>query len=220
MISVRSGSSRVPLAPLAALFAFAVLAMAWVASARVCARPIAMNAMSTSMPMPMPMAMPAGTAMICPVVVGLIVLSTVLAAWAIVTVSRDRRRASTLTGVVRALARLPVLRTFGALVAGGGVAIAAIVAVDGGVAFDPSLCAMLALTLAGISIATTLTALVVARCVVALCVRLLVAIAGAIGERRGAVRAFRRRALRAAHASVVAIATGRGLRAPPLLPAH
>ena len=211
MTSVRSGSSRVPLAPLAALFAFAVLAMAWVASARVCARPIAMDAMS--------MPMPAGPAMICPVVVGLIVLSTVLAAWAILTVSRDRQRAATLTGVLRALARLPVLRTFGALVAGGGVAIAAIVAVDGGVAFDPSLCAMLALTLAGISIAATLAALMFARCVIALCARLLVVIAGAIAQRRGAVR-VRRRALRAAHASVVATATGRGLRAPPLLPAH
>ena len=118
MGSPRSGS-RVPVAPLAALFTLAVLAIAWVASAHVCARPIVVSMSGASMPgmdmgsMPMATAQtPFGTVTICPVVLGLIALSTLLAAWAIVTGWRDRHRALTLTVLARTLARLPVLRTF------------------------------------------------------------------------------------------------------------
>jgi hypothetical protein len=242
MISIRSGATRVPLAPLAALFAFAVLAMAWVASARVCARPIVVQltgaASSATMPMDMSgmdmshmsmsggdmnampmMNTPVGSVMICPVVLGLIGISTLLAGWALVAAWRDRHRALTLAVLVRALARLPVLRTFAALALAGGLAIAAIVAVDGGTTFSLSLGVMLAFVLAGISIAATLCSLVAARAIVALCARLIVAIAGASAARRTAVRFARSPRRRPLHAPVVALAFGRGLRAPPL-PAH
>jgi len=165
--------------------------------------------------MPM-MDTPVGTVMICPVVLGLIGLSVLLAGWALVAAWRDRHRALTLAVLVRTLARLPVLRSFAALALGGGLAIAAIVAVDGGTSFSLSLGLTLALVLAGISIGATLGSLAVARAIVALCARLIVAIAGAIAERRstpGFARSLRRRPL---HAPVVALAFGRGLRAPPL----
>jgi hypothetical protein len=232
MISFRSGATLAPLAPLAALFAFAVLAMAWVASARVCARPLLVHlagaASSANMPMDMSqigmsamptMSTPAGGVMICPVVLGLIVLSTLLAGWALIAAWRDRHRAVTLAMLVRALAHLPVLRTFAALALTGGLAIAAIVAVDGGTTYSLSLGLVLALVLAGISIAATLCALIVARAIVALCARLIVAIAGAIGERSSALRFARSLRRRPLHAPVVSLAFGRGLRAPPL-PAH
>jgi hypothetical protein len=243
-VVLRNGSARAPLAPLAALFSFAVLAMTWVASARVCARPIVvhlcggakagtsmarmdMSGMDMSHMDMSGMAMagmptvntPVGSVMICPVVVGLIVLATTLAAWALIAGWRDRHRALTLAVLVRALARLPVLRTFAALSLTGGLAIATIVAVDGGTTFSASLCAFLTILLAGASIAATLCSLAVARCIVALCARLFVAIAGAIAERRVASRTYRALRRRPLHAPVVAIAFGRGLRAPPL-PAH
>jgi hypothetical protein len=218
-----------PIAPLAALFTLAVLAMAWAASAHVCARPLVMDMSGMSMAtMPgmdmasgtMPMLQtPAGSVMLCPVVVGLIVLSTLLGAWSIVTASRDRHRTLTLTLLVRALARLPVLRTFGALVAAGALAIAAIVAVDGHGAFSLALAVTLAALLGGIAIGATIASLVLARCILALCARLLIAVIGAIAERRTAGRTWNRRSMRAPRACVVAIVSGRGLRAPPL-PAH
>jgi len=246
MISIRSGSTRVPLAPLAALFALAVLAMAWIASSSICARPIVVHltgaASSATMPMDMSgmdmshmdmphmdmagdmgampmMKTPAGSVMICPVVLGLIGISTLLAGWALIAAWRDRDRTLTLAVLVRALARLPVLRTFAALALAGGLAIAAIVAVDGGTTFSLSLGVMLAFVLSGISIAATLCSLVAARAIVALCARLIVVIAGAIAERRTAARFARSLRRRPLHAPVVALAFGRGLRAPPL-PAH
>jgi hypothetical protein len=251
MISIRSGSTRVPLAPLAALFALAVLAMAWIASSSICARPIVVHltgaASSATMPMDMSgmdmsgmdmshmdmshmdmagdmgampmMKTPAGSVMICPVVLGLIGISTLLAGWALIAAWRDRDRTLTLAVLVRALARLPVLRTFAALSLAGGLAIAAIVAVDGGTTFSLSLGVMLAFVLSGISIAATLCSLVAARAIVALCARLIVVIVGAIAERRTAARFARSLRRRPLHAPVVALAFGRGLRAPPL-PAH
>jgi hypothetical protein len=234
MISFRSGSSRLPIAPLATLFALAVLAMAWLASTHVCVRPIvltmcghradAMRMGSMSMPMPMsaaaPMSMPMvqtpfGGVMICPVVLGLIVLSTLLAAWAIVAGWRDRHRLLTISVLVRALARLSVLRTFVALAASGGCAIGTIVAVDGGVAVSPSLCATLAIILAGISILATLCSIALARCVIALCARLIVALARAIDERNAGARRAILVAIRPLPLASFPIAFGRGLRAPP-----
>jgi hypothetical protein len=205
-----------------------------VASTRICARPVVVQlcggakaalAMS-QMNMPgmdmgtMPtMATPVGSVMICPVVMGLIVLSTVLAAWSLFTAWHDRHRVVTLTRLVRVLARLPVVRTFASLALAGGLAIATIVAVDGGT--TPSLALALTLTvlLAAISIAATLGSLAIARCIVALCARFIVAIAGAIAERRAAARSYRSLRRRPFHATLVALVFGRGLRAPPL-PAH
>jgi hypothetical protein len=237
MISIRSGAMRVPLAPLAALFAFAVLAMAWVASARICARPIVVHLCgakaAASMPMDMSsmtmsaadmsampmMSTPVGSVMICPVVLGLIVIATLLAGWALIAAWRDRHRALTLTVLVRALARLPVLRTFAVLAIAGGLAIAAIVAVDGQTSFSLALGLVLACMLGGISILATLCSLIAARAIVALCARLIVVIAGAIADRRIAARFTRNLRRRPLHAPVVSLAFGRGLRAPPL-PAH
>jgi hypothetical protein len=216
--------------------------MAWVASAHVCARPIVlsmpagasmprmdmpgmdmsgmdmsgMDMASGSMPM---LRTPAGTMMLCPVVVGLIALSALLGTWAIVTACRDRHRALTLRVLMRALAQLPVVRTFGALAGAGGLAIAAIVAVDGHGSFGPALVVTLTFILAGISLGATIASLVLARCITALYARLLIAVAGAIAARRGPQRAFRLPAPCPPHAAVVAITFGRGLRAPPP-PAH
>ncbi len=235
MFSIRSGSARLPVAPLATLATLAVLATAWAASAHVCARPIVMTmsgggmagmAMSGDMPgmdmasgaMPM-LQMPGGTVMLCPVVAALIALSTLLGAWAIVTAARDPHRALTALLLVRVLARLPLLRTFGALVGAGGLAVAAIVAVDGHASFSLPLLVTLVLLLAGTSLAAAIGSVAVSRFVLAWCARVLVAIRAAIAQRPGGFRALRRRAARALHAALVAIAFGRGLRAPPL-PAH
>jgi hypothetical protein len=220
------GGSRVPVAPLAALFTLAVLAIAWVASAHVCARPIVVSMSGASMPgmdmgsMPMATAQtPFGTVTICPVVLGLIALSTLLAAWAIVTGWRDRHRALTLTVLARTLARLPVLPTFVALAASGGLAIGTIVAVDGGVALSLALCATLAAILAGVSIVATLCSLALARVILALCERLIVALACAIGERVAGARSLGTIAFRPVSIASFPLSFGRGLRAPPL-PAH
>jgi hypothetical protein len=158
---------------------------------------------------------PFGGVMICPVVLGLIVLSTLLAAWAIVAGWRDRHRLLTISVLVRALARLSVLRTFVALAASGGCAIGTIVAVDGGVAVSPSLCATLAIILAGISILATLCSIALARCVIALCARLIVALARAIDERNAGARRAILVAIRPLPLASFPIAFGRGLRAPP-----
>ena len=201
-----------PLAPLAALFALAVMATAWVASTRICAHPIAMQMDNAMLPMPAH-----GAVMLCPVVVGLIVLSTLLSAWALVTGWRDRHRALTLTVITRVLARLPMMQTFAALAAAGGIAIGTIVAVDGGSAIDPSLCALLASILAASSLIATFGAVLIARVVLAFCARILLALARAIGERRAVARAIRRR--RALPHRFYSITFGRDLRAPPP-PAH
>ncbi len=164
--------------------------------------------------MPMPMH---GAVMLCPVVVGLIALSTLLSAWALVTGWRDRHRALTLAVMMRTLARLPVMRTFGALAAAGGIAIGTIVAVDGGSAIDPSLCAVLASILAAASLVATFGAVLIARVVLAFCARIFLAFVRSVGERRSATRAIRRP--RALPHRFRSITFGRGLRAPPL-PAH
>jgi hypothetical protein len=231
---MRFGPSRVPLAPLAALFTFTVLAIAWVASAHLCTRPIvvqlcgggAMTMDGSAMPgmaaTTMPMAMahtPFGDVMVCPVVLGLIVLSAALGTWAIVSGWRDPDRLLSLTVLVRSLARLPVLRTFALLAGGGGLAMGTIVAVDGHTALSLSLCATLALILAGISSVATLCSVAIARLVVAFCTRLIVALARAIAYRRPRPALSCRVAARPPQAAVVPTAFGRGLRAPPL-PAH
>jgi hypothetical protein len=220
MLSIRSGSARIPVAPLASLFALAVLAMAWVASAHVCARPIVMASMPgmdmTSMPMPSAQT-PFGSVTICPVVLGLIVLSTLLAAWAIVTCRRDPHAAVSYGVLARTLARLPVFPTFVALASSGGLAIGTIVAVDGGVALSLSLCATLAALLAGIALAATLCSLGLARLALALCARLIVTLARAIGERAAPVRASFIAPIRPLPVAAFPIAFGRGLRAPPPL---
>ncbi len=172
------------------------------------------------MSMPMPTAQtPLGNLTICPVVVGLILIATLLSAWAIIAGWRDRHRVLTLTVLTRTIATLPVMRTFVALAASGGLAIGTIVAVDGDVALSLSLCATLALILAGISILATLAALAIARFVVALCVRFIVALSRAIGERNGCDRRASMVAVRPLPVAPFPIAFGRGLRAPPL-PIH
>jgi hypothetical protein len=217
--------SRIPVAPFAALFALAVSAIAWVGSAHVCARPmvVAMPGSMAGMDMgSMPMATaqtPFGAVTICPVVLGLIVLSTALAAWAIAAGWRDRHRAVTLTVLARTLARLPVLHTFVALAASGGLAIGTIVAVDGGVALSLPLCATLAGILAGISIVATLCSLALARLILALCARLILALARAIDERLTASLASSAADVRPLSIASFPLSFGRGLRAPPL-PAH
>jgi hypothetical protein len=215
MLSIRNGSSRVPLAPLASLFALFVLAMTWVVSSRICARPVAM-------PMPMgasSMAMdgmpaPAGV-MLCPVVIVLLVLSTALAAWALLAMWRDPHRAHDATNVVRTIARLPVLPTVGILVTAGAIAAGAIVAVDGGGPLSLASCLTLAALLGAMALAATLGSLAISRIVLALCVRLLLAACAAIAERPDRASACLLDDAPRARAVPWPIDFGRGLRAPP-----
>ena len=217
-VSVRNGCARVPLAPLAALFALAVLAIAWVAQSSICTRPIVFPAAAGAMS-GMDMAAPHDAVMICPVVLALIVISAVLAAWTLVAARRDTQRALTSALLVRALARLPVMRTFAVLAGGGGVAVGSIVAIDGHGPIGLALCASLAAMSAAVALAATLGALVIARAILECARRLFVALFVAIAERQPgrAIAAARRRPL--LRPLVRSLSGGRGLRAPPF-PAH
>jgi hypothetical protein len=204
-------------ATLVALFASTIAAIAAVASGRICAR---------AMPMPMDMAgmdgmtgmvMPAvdGRPALCPVVLALVVISALLAAWTLIAFGRDRARTVAANRLARTLARVPVVPAFALLCLGGAGAIAAIVVVDGGVAFSPELIGMLAMTLALGAAASLAVALIIARVALALWTRLALALAGALGEAHPP-RRLARRVRRARLPFVDAVADGRGLRAPPL----
>jgi hypothetical protein len=211
MLSIRSGSARVPVAPLVSLFALFLLAMTWVVSSRICARPVAMAMPMDGMPMS---AMPAGGVMLCPVVVVMIVLSTLAAAWALLAMWRDPHRSLDAANLARMLARLPIVPTVAVLLAGGALGAGAIVAVDGGALLSFSLCATLVASLGAMSLAATLGSLALARFALALCARLLRAVERAIARRPSAT--FRYVALAPRVRSVrSAIDFGRGLRAPP-----
>jgi hypothetical protein len=130
-------------------------------------------------------------------------------------VCRDGHRTVTTAVLLRTLARLPVVPAFVALALTGAAAIAAIVAVDGGVPFDMALVATLATIVAGIALGAVLASLALARLILAFCERLAVALALALGDARCVPVRVHRPVAVPLRTGVLATASGRGLRAPP-----
>jgi hypothetical protein len=207
------GSLRM-FAPLVALAAVAVTALVCAAQAGLafCDRRV-----DVAMPDMPGMSMGSGAAgiMICPVVLVLIAASVVLAAVAIVLITRDPQRAVTLRAALRCIARLPPKRTAGSLAALTLCAIAAMVAVDGNGPPPIALCAaLLALVVVAASAAAALS-LGSARAILAFTTRLYHAIVACVARcRRQSVLVFAR-SPRPVVATIPVIARSRGLRAPP-----
>jgi hypothetical protein len=193
---------------MATLFAFAVAGIAGVASSQVCARAMTMQ-------MPGGASAPGGVVAMCPVVLCLIVASTLLATWTLDVLRRDPHAGFELKCLARALARLPVLRAFSLLCAGGAGAVGTIVAVDGGITFSLGFIALLAAIVAGGALAALTLSLAFARAAVALWTRLAFALAEVLsGARPRPSVAFPRRRPRVAF--IDAVVAGYGLRAPPI----
>jgi MFS family permease len=164
----------------------------------------------------MDMSAGAGAMMICPMVLGLIVTSALLALAAIVTYARDPHRALQSRTLANALAQLPPARTAIALLGGGTSAVAAMMWLEHSAPALPE-CALLVALLVLCSSIATLCAIVAGRMALALGRRLVLAIVAAIA---GAAQAAAPRAqsfapLVAASHAVPLLASGRGLRAPP-----
>ena len=214
-------------APLAALLATAVVAIAMAATSglALCRHQVALSmpmAMPVDMPMPdMPAAAP-GIVDLCPVVMGLLVLALSLAAWAVVALALDRHRAVVRHRFFALLAGLPIVRSVAALAAVSTLPIGLIIAVDAGGPASTEGWLLLTAFVAGGAVLATLAAVFGARCVLGLGRRLILRIAAA---RVPARRRLRPAAIHdrepvssaSAHGDVCVLAAGRGLRAPPLL---
>ena len=159
----------------------------------------------------------AGAMMICPIVLGLIIVSALLAVSAAALLWRDPHRALTRHRIVRLLAGLPVLRTAVAVtVAGGSAAVAAMLGLEHSVPVLP-VCAMLVALLVACALAVTLLAIVAGRIAIAFGRRLMLAIVAAFAGVSDAIapQTFRFVPAIAAGHALPLLAAGRGLRAPP-----
>ncbi len=218
--------------PLAALCAATVSAIALAAQAGLsfCNARVAIPlpaAPMTSMPgmdmgsmadMPGMVTLPAGHAlMICPVVLVLIVASGLLAAAAIAVAWRDPHRALARRKLVRALAAAPPLRTTSAFAVLGAGALAAMVTVDGAGPPPLATCALLAVLLAGCSLAAGLISVAVGRLALALGRRLMLVVVAAVARAAQPAPPLVAACAPAGFARPVSspLARGRGLRAPP-----
>jgi hypothetical protein len=155
---------------------------------------------------------------ICPVVLGLVVVSALLAAGAIVVLWRDRQRALAWRGFVHALSHLPIGRTAGVLMLAGGIALASMIVCDGDGLPPLPAGALLAALLAACSFGAALLSIAAAHIAIALAQRVILAVATGIARGRdtGPVRITRFivPVLRLEGAAL--LAAGRGLRAPPV----
>ena len=203
------------LAPLVALLAFALLAIVLAAQAGLA---FCTERVAVSLPMDaMPGMAPGHALMICPVVLVLIVACIALATAAIVAGWSDADRGTTQRILARLIARLPVGRAL--LVVGGGsaLAIAAMLAVDGAGLPSVATCGLLFALLFGGTLISVIAAVLGARVVLALGVRLLIALVAAIADRCAARRpaGWRWAPPRAGSSPLSLLSTGLGLRAPP-----
>jgi hypothetical protein len=212
------------LAPLVALLAFALLAIVLAAQAGLafCSDRVAIGVPQMgTMPGMSAAAMPGmGSGqplMICPVVLVLIVASTLLAAAAIAALCADAERALTGRVIARLIAGLPVGRVLLVVGAGAALAVAAMLAVDGaGVPSTPT-CALLFVLLLGATLISVVAALLGARVALALGGRLFVALIAAIADRREPRQpsGLRWAPPRLACGPLRLLSNGLGLRAPP-----
>ena len=157
--------------------------------------------------------------MICPIVLGLIVASTVLALAAVAMVWRDPHRALTQRAIALALCRLSPVRTLSTVALAGGGAMCAMLWLEHAGLPALPVCAMLAALLFTSSLLATFAAIAFGRIALAFGRRLILAIACAL-VRAGETAAPRARLLAhavAGHHTVPLLAAGRGLRAPPSL---
>jgi hypothetical protein len=212
------------LAPFCALLSFALLALVLAAQAGLafCTNRIAIDmpaagAMPGMTMVTLPSAAAVPALMICPVVLVLIVASTVLAAAAIVLTCLDPDRACTRSTFARAISRLPIASSVAALCGFGAIAIAAMIAVDGAGLPSPATCALLATVMIAGAFVAVGSSLAFARAAVALGERLLIAIVSAIAARRTREKIFARRSIvrHGAGSATRFVAAPLGLRAPP-----
>jgi hypothetical protein len=205
--------------PLVALLAAAISTIALAAHAGLafCDNRVVVPMPDTMASMPgMDMGSP-GALMICPVVLVLIVASTLLAVAAIAVVWRDPHRGLARRTIVRALAALPLGRTAGVLMLGGGAAVALMLLLDGSGPPALTACPLLAALLAGCSLLAATFSIVIGRITLAFGRRLLLAVVAAISAATAPAPpcARRRFSLVAGGRALPLLAAGRGLRAPP-----
>ena len=157
--------------------------------------------------------------LVCPIVLILIIASGVLAAAAIFALWTDPHRGLTQRTLARAVSEVRVLPTASFVGISAGVAVAAMIMVDGAGIPSATTCTFLvALLFAGALLAVAVS-VVFARVALALGVRLLVAIVSAIGRRTASAGPVDQRF--SPHgiptAALDPVAAGCGLRAPPIL---
>jgi hypothetical protein len=194
--------------------ALVTLVLAAQAGLSFCSNRVAFDARAMSGMGAMPMQHPL---LVCPVVLVLVIASTLLAAVVLVLLGCDSQRASTRRHLARSLARLPLARAASVLGAFVAAAVLLMIAVDGAGVPNACTCALLAALTIGGAIGAVAGTSCAARIALGLGTRLIVAIVAAIGDRRvRAVAADRHRCSRAVvRAQRRLLAATRGLRAPP-----
>jgi hypothetical protein len=170
----------------------------------------------------MDMSMPAMAAshaiMVCPIVLILLGVSALLTAIACAMMWLDPHRALSQRALVTSLASLPPVRTVATVGLTGASAVGAMLWFEHAGLPALSICIMLAGLLCACSVILTLGAIVAARVAMAFGRRLILAIAAAIAHARESEPVRTRHfafALANCHA-VPLLASGRGLRAPPI----
>lgn len=216
---MRSSTIAVPLVALLAVTLSAIV-LAAQAGLSFCDNRVAVPMPDMASMPGMDMSMPGNALMICPIVLGLIGCSALLAAAAIVLLWRDPHRGLTGRTIVRALAGAPLGRTAGILMLAGAGLLVLMRVLDGSGAPSLETCAMLAGALAGASLAATGLACCIAHVVLALGRRLWLAIAKAIAAVTPRRMVSRAQVLApvCAGGAIPLLSAGRGLRAPP--PVH